>query len=171
MKPASGNFQQAWQKLVTDGEMLGQQPTQEFTPLGIRTDVQETAPLYHGTKADLKAGDLIQPGQPSNYGSRQIAHFVYATANKAGAALAAELALGEGQARLYLVEATGKLEDDPNVTDKKFPGNPSRSYRTRAPLRVIAEDHDWQPLPPDALAKIRQQLQAAAQQGIEAIND
>lgn len=170
MQDSQRDFDQAWKKLTSQGEMCGPQ-TKPFTPVGIRKDVRETGPLYHGTKADLAPGDLITPGFPSNYGAHRIANFVYVTAILDGAALAAQLALGEGPGRVYMVEPTGPIEDDPNVTDQKFPGNPSRSYRTRAPLRVIGEAAGWKPLPPEALDKIRKRMEAAAALGIEAINE
>ena len=93
------------------------------------------------------------------------------TAIQDGAALAAELAVGEGDGRVYIVEPTGPIEDDPNVTDKKFPGNPSRSYRTREPLRIVGEVYNWKHLPEETLAKIRKRMEEAARLGIEAINE
>lgn len=103
----------------------------------------EKGPFYHGTKADLKPGDLLTAGFPSNYRPEILMNHIYFTALRDGAGLAAELAAGDGAPRVYLVEPTGEFEDDPNVTDKKFPGNPTRSYRSREPLRVIEEVHDW----------------------------
>lgn len=94
---------------------------------------------YHGTKADLKPGDLIEPGFRSNYGQQKKAKYVYLTATLEAAIWGAELALGEGRGRIYIVEPTGPIEDDPNLTDKKFPGNPTRSYRTAQALRVVDE--------------------------------
>ena len=152
MKHDDTDFTRAWNSLTTSGEMSGE-PPRPFTPVGLRKDVQEAGPLYHGTRADLRPGDLLTPGHASNYGSRQTANFVYLTARKEGAALAAELAAGDGPARVYVVEPLGPIEDDPNVTDRKFPGNPTRSYRTRQPLRVVREERDWEPLAPQALEK------------------
>ena len=99
---------------------------------------------YHGTKADLKRGDLIAPGCSSNYGERKQAAYVYLSATLDAATWGAELALGERAGRIYMVEPTGPIEDDPNLTDKKFPGNPTKSYRTRDALRVTGEVMDWQ---------------------------
>lgn len=152
MKHDDTDFTRAWNSLTTSGEMSGE-PPRPFTPVGLRKDVQEEGPLYHGTRADLRPGDLLTPGHASNYGSRQTANFVYLTARKEGAALAAELAAGEGLAWVYVVEPLGPIEDDPNVTDRKFPGNPTRSYRTRQPLRVVREERDWEPLAPQVLEK------------------
>lgn len=170
MENGNRDFNQAWNSLTISGEMSGE-PPRPFTPVGLRTDVREAGPLYHGTRADLRPGDLLTPGHASNYGSRQTANFVYLTTRKEGAALAAELAAGEGLARVYVVEPLGPIEDDPNVTDRKFPGNPTRSYRTRQPLRVVREERDWTPLPPQALEAIRERMRQAARLGIEAINE
>ena len=126
---------------------------------------------YHGTKADLKQGDLIEPGYNSNYGSRKKASYIYLTANMDAATWGAELALGEGRGRIYIVEPTGQIEDDPNLTDKKFPGNPTKSYRTRDPLRVTGEVVDWQGHPPEQLQAMKDNLERLKEQGIEAIED
>jgi rifampin ADP-ribosylating transferase len=95
--------------------------------------------FYHGTKAILKPGDLIEPGFNSNYGKRKKATYVYLTATLDTATWGAELALGTGPGRIYIVEPAGPIEDDPNLTDKKFPGNPTKSYRTKDALQVIEE--------------------------------
>ena len=99
--------------------------------------------LYHGTKADLEPGDLIAAGYSSNYGTRKKAAWVYLTATPEAATWGTELAVGDGPGSIYIVEATGAFEDDPNLTDRKFPGNPTTSYRTRDPLRVTGEITDW----------------------------
>ena len=110
----------------------------------------ESVPYYHGTKADLKVGDLIAPGYASNYGSRKQATFVYLTATLEAAVWGAELAVGDGRGRIYVVEPTGAIEDDPNLTNKRFPGNPTKSYRTRGPLRVVGEVPEWTGTLPNA---------------------
>jgi hypothetical protein len=102
-------------------------------------DDASEARYYHGTRADLSPGDLIEPGYRSNYGSRREANHVYLTAAVDAAVCGAELAVGDGPGRIYIVEPTGPIEDDPNLTDKRFPGNPTRSYRSRAALRVTGE--------------------------------
>jgi rifampin ADP-ribosylating transferase len=135
------------------------------------TEVQDTGPFYHGTKADLKPGDLLEPGYGSNYGERRNANYVYLTATIDAAIWGAELAVGEGLGRIYLVEPTGTLENDPNLTDKKFPGNPTRSYRTRESLRVVGEVLDWEGHSPEALQDMRDNLERLKRLGIEAIND
>jgi len=132
---------------------------------------QDDGPFYHGTKADLKAGDLLEPGYSSNYGEQRKASYVYLTATLDAATWGAELAVGEGPGRIYRVEPTGLLEDDPNLTDKKFPGNPTRSYRTREPLRVAGEVLDWEGHSPEVLQHMRDHLEKLKQLGIEAIND
>jgi len=128
-------------------------------------------PFYHGTKANLKSGDLIQPGFASNYGKRKKAAYVYLTATLDAATWGAELALGEGRGRIYVVEPTGFFEDDPNLTDKKYPGNLTKSYRTRDPLKVVGEILDWQEHPADKLKAMRDHLEKMKHLGIEAIED
>ncbi|MCO6479398.1 MAG: NAD(+)--rifampin ADP-ribosyltransferase [Phaeodactylibacter sp.] len=128
-------------------------------------------PFYHGTKAGLKAGDLIEPGFNSNYGKRKKAAYVYLSATLDAAIWGAELALGEGPGRIYIVEPTGAIEDDPNLTDKKFPGNPTKSYRSRGPLRIIGEVTGWQGHPPEQLKAMKENLERLKRLGIEAIED
>ena len=128
-------------------------------------------PLYHGTRAGLQPGDLIAPGYSSNYGNRLKANFVYLSATLEAAIWGAELAAGEGRERIYIVEPTGPIEDDPNLTDKKFPGNPTKSYRSRHPLRVTGEVMQWQGHSPEALKAMRDHIAELKRQGIEAINE
>jgi hypothetical protein len=118
----------------------------------------DKGPFYHGTKADLKTGDLLTAGNRSNYQEEIIMNHIYFTALVDGAGLAAELAKGDSRARVYIVEPTGDFENDPNVTDKKFPGNLTRSYRTRAPLKIIGEVTDWVRLTPEQLHTWRGKL-------------
>lgn len=132
------------------------------------TDLQT---YYHGTKADLNVGDLIEPGYASNYGKRKQAAFVYLSATLDAAIWGAELAVGEGHGRIYIVEPTGSIEDDPNLTNKRFPGNPTKSYRTRNPLRIIGETTDWQGHSPERLKEMRDHLATLAQRGVEAIEE
>jgi Rifampin ADP-ribosyl transferase len=120
----------------------------------------DEGPFYHGTKADLRVGELLTPGFRSNYRPEIVMNHIYFTALPDGAGLAAELASGDGAPRVYLVEPTGSFEDDPNVTDKKFPGNPTRSYRSAAPLKVVAEVLDWTRPAPDVLQAWRDRLAA-----------
>lgn len=127
--------------------------------------------FYHGTKANLKHGDLIEPGFHSNFGKRKKASYVYLTATLDAAIWGAELALGEGPGRIYIVEPTGPIEDDPNLTDKKFPGNPTKSYRSRSPLLVTGEVTDWQGHSPEQLNAMKKHLDQLKQLGIEAIED
>ncbi len=127
--------------------------------------------FYHGTRADLKPGDLIEPGFNSNYGKRKKASYVYLTATLDAAAWGAELALGEGPGRIYIVEPTGAIEDDPNLTDKKYPGNPTKSYRSRNSLRVTGEVTDWQGHSPEQIKTMKEHLEQLKRLGIEAIEE
>lgn len=127
--------------------------------------------FYHGTKVDLKPGDLIVPGYNSNYGTRKQAAYVYLTATLDAATWGAELALGEGPGRIYTVEPTGPIEDDPNLTNRKYPGNPTKSYRTRDPLRVTGEVTDWQGHSSEELRAMKDHLERLRQLGVEAIED
>ena len=131
----------------------------------------EAGPFFHGTKADLRPGDLIEAGRRSNFGSGRQARFVYLTATLDAATWGAELAQGSGPGRIYRVEPTGPIEDDPNLTDKRFPGNPTRSYRTTEPLRVVEEITDWEPPAPELIAHMRQGMAELAELGIEAMDD
>ena len=135
------------------------------------TDELNPQRFYHGTKADLKPGDLVGPGYTSNYGQRKRAHFVYLTATLDAATWGAELAVGEGPGRIYTVEPTGPIEDDPNLTDKKFPGNPTKSYRSREPLRVTGEVTEWQGHSPEELKAMKDNLERLRRLGVEAIDD
>lgn len=135
------------------------------------TNNLNTQTFYHGTKANLKQGDLIQPGFSSNYGSRKKAKYIYLTATLDAAVWGAELAVGEGRGRIYIVEPTGAIEDDPNLTDKKFPGNPTKSYRSKDPLKVIDEVADWQGHSPEQLKAMKDHLENLKRLGIEAIAD
>lgn len=127
-------------------------------------DVLDEGPFFHGTIADLRVGDLLTAGYRSNYRPEVVMNHIYFTATIDGAGLAAEIAaeLAKGGAvpRVYAVEPTGPFENDPNVTDKKFPGNPTRSYRSSAPLKVTREITDWTRLTPEALQTWRERLSA-----------
>jgi rifampin ADP-ribosylating transferase len=127
--------------------------------------------LYHGTRADLKPGDLIAPGYASNYGKRNKANHVYLSATLEAATWGAELAVGEGPGRIYIVEPTGAIMDDPNLTDKKFPGNPTKSYRSREPLKVVGEIANWQGHTPEALQAMKDHVERMRQLGVEAFDD
>lgn len=127
--------------------------------------------FFHGSKADLKMGDLIEIGIQSNYGQNNRAKYIYLTATLDAAIWGAELALGEGRERIYLVEATGPIEDDPNLTDKKFPGNPTRSYRSKHPFKVVGEVTVWQGHSPEQVKAMKDGLAKLKEQGIEPIED
>ncbi len=138
---------------------------------GERTGDRGQQRYYHGTKADLKPGDQIGPGYTSNYGSRKQAAFVYLTATLDAAAWGAELAVGEGRGRVYIVDPTGPIEDDPNLTDKRFPGNPTKSYRTRDPLIVTGELTDWPGHSPEEIRTMQDSLERLKRLGVEAIEE
>ncbi len=129
-----------------------------------------TEQFFHGTKADLKPGDPLAPGYDSNYGQRKKANHVYFSATMDAAIWGAELAIGDGRGRIYIVEPTGTYEDDPNLTDKKFPGNPTKSYRTKEALRVIGEVKEWTGHAPEQLQAMKDNIERLRQQGIEAID-
>jgi Rifampin ADP-ribosyl transferase len=135
------------------------------------TDELSSQRLYRGTRADLKPGDLIEPGYASNYDRRKKASYVYLTGTMDAATWGAELALGEGPGRIYIVEPTGPIMDDPNLTDKKFPGNPTKSYRSREPLRVVGEVMVWQGHSSEALKAMKDHIERMRQLGVEAIDD
>jgi tetratricopeptide (TPR) repeat protein len=118
----------------------------------------DKGPFYHGTRADLQVGDLLTAGGSSNYKAELVMNHIYFTALVNGAGLAAALAKGDGVERVYIVEPTGSFENDPNVTDKKFPGNPTRSYRSQAPLKIIGEATDWVRTTPEQLQLWREKL-------------
>jgi hypothetical protein len=118
----------------------------------------DTGPFYHGTRADLQVGDLLIPGGTSNYDPAVVMNHIYFTALVNGAGLAAALAKGEGRERVYIVEPTGSFENDPNVTNQKFPGNPTRSYRSSSPLKIIGEATDWVRQTPEDIRKWKEKL-------------
>src|SRR5262245_40459643 len=124
-------------------------------------------PLYHGTRADLKRGDLIQPGFQSNYGKRPMAAYVYLTRTVDAATWGAELAAGDSPGRIYVVEPTGPIEEDPDLTNRKFRGNPTKSYRSREPLRVTGEVRDWQGHSPEALKAMKEGIERIERGGVQ----
>jgi rifampin ADP-ribosylating transferase len=123
-----------------------------------KSNILDNGPFYHGTRADLQVGDLLTPGFNSNYRPEITMNHIYFTAVLNGAGLAAELSKGPGRERVYIVEPTGDFENDPNVTDKKFPGNPTRSYRSQYGLKIVGEVTDWVRLTPEELQNWRSRL-------------
>ena len=162
--PAVVTLESESASIPVDRESMAEQPV-------AATDDPHSQQLFHGTRADLKPGDLIEPGYTSNFGTRRKASFVYLTATLDAATWGAELALGEGPGRIYIVEPTGPIEDDPNLTDKKFSGNPTKSYRTSEPLRVTGEVIDWQGHSPETLKVMKANLDRLKALGVEAIDD
>jgi rifampin ADP-ribosylating transferase len=134
-------------------------------------EVHESGAYLHGTKADLEVGDVLEPGRQSNFETGRTTNHVYLTETLDAAAWGAELAAGDGPGRIYLVEPTGPLEDDPNVTNKRFPGNPTRSYRTREPVRVVGELRDWAWHPPEQVRAMREHLADLERRGLADIDD
>lgn len=134
-------------------------------------EVHESGALLHGTRADLSVGDLLVAGHRSNYEEGRISNHVYMTQTLDAAVWGAEMALGEGRCRIYIVEPEGAVEDDPNVTDKKFPGNPTRSYRTSDPVRIVGEITDWLGHSPEQLQAMRDSLADLKRQGLAVIYD
>jgi len=126
---------------------------------------------FHGTRADLKVGDLIEAGFNSNYGQRKNAIYIFLTATLDAAIWGAELSFGEGRERIYLVEPTGEIEDDPDLTDKKFPGNPTKSYRSIHPFKVVGEVTIWQGHAPEQVKAMKDGLAKLKEQGINSLND
>ena len=127
--------------------------------------------FYHGTRADLKPGDMIAVGFQSNFLEAKPLSWVYFTGTLDAAIWGAELAAGSRPQRIYVVEPTGPIENDPNLTDKKFPGNPTLSYRSRDPLRVIAEVTKWQGHPPERLQEMKDGLARLKAKGANIIID
>lgn len=134
-------------------------------------EMHESGALLHGTKADLGVGDRLVPGRPMNYDRNRVANHVYVTRTLDAAVWGAELAAGDGPGRIYVVEATGPLEDDPNVTDKRFPGNPTMSYRTREPVRIVGELTGWVGHTPAQLQAMQDALAELARHGLDGIFD
>ena len=120
--------------------------------------VLDHGPFFHGTKANLRVGELLTAGFISNYRDGLVMNHIYFTAVAKGAGLAADIAKGDGNPRVYIVEPTGVFENDPNVTDKKFPGNPTRSYRSQLPLRVIGEIETWERFDPEFVSQLRRRV-------------
>ncbi|MGE2718487.1 NAD(+)--rifampin ADP-ribosyltransferase [Mycolicibacterium celeriflavum] len=134
-------------------------------------EVHESGAYLHGTKADLAVGDLLVPGRPSNFEDGRISNHVYITQTLDAATWGAELAAGEGRGRIYIVEPLGGVEDDPNVTDKKLPGNPTRSYRTREPVKIVGEITDWAGHTPEQIKAMLDGLEDLRRRGLAVIYD
>ncbi|MBL9065383.1 MAG: NAD(+)--rifampin ADP-ribosyltransferase [Sphingopyxis sp.] len=128
------------------------------------------ATFYHGTRADLSVGDLLAAGRASNYADRTPLSWIYFSAALESAIWGCELAAGDGRERIYIVEPTGDWFDDPNLTDQKFPGNPTRSYRSRSPLRIVGEVESWTPHDPEVLATMKANLARLQAEGAEIID-
>lgn len=134
-------------------------------------EVHASGAYLHGTKAQLAVGDYLMPGYRSNYDDRRVMNHVYITQTLDAAVWGAELAAGEGRGRIYIVEPQGPFEDDPNVTDKKLPGNPTRSFRTREPVLVVGEITDWEGHSDEQLQTMRDNLAELRRRGLDVIYD
>jgi hypothetical protein len=130
-------------------------------------------PFYHGTASVLEVGDLLVPGFASNYQKGRVSNNIYfsSTVASLAAQMAAALAGIDGRGHVYIVEPTGPFEDDPNVTNKRFPGNPTRSYRSRHPLRIISELMDWKEHSPEVIKGMLDRLAALRERGLDLIED
>ena len=149
--------------------------SEEWIPVSHENCERVKGPFYHGTKANLVIGDLLSSGQPSNYEDGRVSNHVYFSALLEPAIWGAELAMSfaglDGRGHIYIVEPTGPFEDDPNLTNKKFSGNPTRSYRTRAPLKIVGEVEDWVGHPPEVLQGMLDALANLKRQGLAVIED
>jgi len=130
-----------------------------------------TQTYFHGTKAELRIGDVIEPGFNSNFGQRKNARYIFLTSTLDAAVWGAELAAGEGRGRIYLVEPTGPIEDDPDLTDRRFPGNPTKSYRSTHPFRIVGEVCLWTPHPAEQVEGMRQHLEDLREKGVDSLNE
>lgn len=134
-------------------------------------EVHESGAYLHGTKVDLAVGDLLVPGRPSNFEEGRISNHIYMTQTLDAAVWGAEMAAGGGRGRIYIVEPLGDVEDDPNVTDKKLPGNPTRSYRSREPVKIVGEITDWVGHSPEQIKAMLVGLEELRRRGLAVIYD
>src|SRR3954465_12893188 len=155
--------------------MSGRENSNEYVPVAFESCQHIQGPFFHGTKVALEVGDELVPGQGSNFQQGRVSNNIYFTAVMETAVWGAELATaltgGDERGRIYVVEPLGPFEDDPNVTNKRFPGNPTQSYRSRHPLRVVGEVVDWQGHEPEVLNKMLDSLAALRAQGLDIIED
>ena len=157
------------QKTITPKFIMGKRKSENKSNEPSQSPFSQT--FFHGTKSDLKIGDFIEVGKNSNYGQKKKAKYIYLTATLDAAIWGAELALGNGFERIYLVEPTGPIEDDPNLTDKKFPCNPTKSYRSENPFKVVGEVTIWQGHSTEQITAMKDGLAKLKEKGIEAIED
>lgn len=145
--------------------------TQRENSVNVSSPSPFSQTFFHGTKADLRIGDFIGVGFNSNFAQDDKLNHIYLTATLDAAIWGAELALGIGRERIYLVEPTGSIEDDPNLTDKKFPGNPTMSYRSKLPFKVVGEVAIWQGHSPEQVSAMKNGLAKLMEKGIDAIEN
>ncbi|KAF1003434.1 MAG: hypothetical protein GAK28_04720 [Luteibacter sp.] len=132
---------------------------EEWIPVTPQNCAALAGPFYHGTRAELSVGDLLTAGFRSNYDDRVVMNHIYFTSLSKGAGLAAEMARGDGRPRVYVVVPTGAFEDDPNVTNQKFKGNPTRSYRSVYSLEIVGELESWEPYDPEFIRQLRRRVE------------
>lgn len=147
------------------------EPQKEQPNTTIQTATPFAQTYFHGTRADLQVGGLVNVGFNSNYGQRKNAKYIFLTATLDAAIWGAELAFGEERERIYLVEPIGAIEDDPDLTDKKFPGNPTKSYRSSHPFKIVGEVAIWQGHPAEQVKAMKEALAKLKEQGIESLNE
>jgi rifampin ADP-ribosylating transferase len=159
----------------TIAESIALSSDSEYLPVTLESCSHVDGPFFHGTKLAFDPGDLLVPGPPSNYHEGRISNHVYFSALLEpavwGAELAVALAGGGEQCRIYLVEPTGPFEDDPNVTNKRFPGNVTRSYRTRHPMRIVEEVQGWEGHAAEVIQGMLDNLARLRHQGLDLIED
>jgi rifampin ADP-ribosylating transferase len=156
-------------------ESIDASTTTEHVPVTFESFDHVEGPFFHGTRFAFEVGDLVVAGQPSNYHDDRNSNHVYFAALLEPAVWAAELATAlsddDAPGRIYVVEPTGPFEDDPNVTNKRFPGNVTRSYRSRHALRVVGAIHTWEAHPPEVLQGMLDNIQRLRDQGLDVIED
>ncbi|PID04170.1 MULTISPECIES: NAD(+)--rifampin ADP-ribosyltransferase [unclassified Sporosarcina] len=135
-----------------------------------KRDVLDSGPFFHGTKAELKVGDLLEPQFLSNYQDKK-SNYIYFTATLEAAKWGAELARSKSKERIYIVEPLADFENDPNLTDKRFPGNPTRSYRSKSPLKIVAELKSWERHSDEEINHMLSSLQELKEAGKDVILD
>lgn len=136
------------------------------------TEGLDGGPFFHGTKASLKVGDLLEAKHSSNFEGGRISNYIYFTATLDAAKWGAELAIGDNQGeRIYIVEPQGEFENDPNLTNKRFPGNPTRSYRSQAPLKIVAVLSQWERHSDEAINQMLRSLEQLRKDGLAEIED
>ncbi len=158
-------------KMICENSLLMSRATKDGESTGNQGPTPFAQTYFHGTRANLKVGELIEPGYNSNYGERKKAKYIFLSATLDAAIWGAELAFGDGAERIYLVEPLGKIEDDPDLTNQRFPGNPSKSYRSAEPFRVVGEVTGWQGHPEEQVRAMKEGIAKLQQEGKRSLNE